>query len=177
MQQRVAVARAMSMDPRILLMDEPFGALDDQTRQTLGSEMCKLLTATGRTVVLVKHSLDEAVFWADWTIVLTARPGRIMTEIEVAAPRPRPLSFIATPEFAQIRSQLFKLLAVPAESELTLPEPADIALGDDDVDRHLRTSRRPGQLPGQVILLRVVVLAALVGVWVWGPASRWRLPR
>ena len=118
MQQRVAVARAMSMDPRILLMDEPFGALDEQTRQRLGSEMSTLLTGTGRTVVMVTHSLDEAVFWADRIVVLSTRPGRIAKEIEVAAPRPRPLSFIGTPEFARIRSELFQLLAVPAESRL-----------------------------------------------------------
>jgi len=114
MQQRVAVARAMAMDPDILLMDEPFGALDEQTRQKLGSEMGRILTETERSVVMVTHSLDEAVFWADRIIVLSARPGRIAKEIEVKAPRPRSLSFIGTDEFAMIRSELFRLLEVPS---------------------------------------------------------------
>jgi NitT/TauT family transport system ATP-binding protein len=114
MQQRVAVARAMAMDPDILLMDEPFGALDEQTRQKLGSEMGRILTETERSVVMVTHSLDEAVFWADRIIVLSARPGRIVKEIEVKAPRPRSLSFIGTDAFAMIRAELFRLLEVPS---------------------------------------------------------------
>jgi NitT/TauT family transport system ATP-binding protein len=114
MQQRVAVARAMCMDPSILLMDEPFGALDEQTRRHLGSEMTRLLTEAGRTVVMVTHSLDEAIMWADRIIVLSARPGRIAKEIPVPTPRPRPLSFVGTPEFAEIRAELFALLESPA---------------------------------------------------------------
>lgn len=117
MQQRVAVARAMAMDPGILLMDEPFGALDEQTRQRLGFEMGRLLTETERTVVMVTHSLDEAIFWADRIIVLSARPGRIAKEIRVSAPRPRPFSFIGAPEFAAIRAELFSLLEVPSAVE------------------------------------------------------------
>jgi NitT/TauT family transport system ATP-binding protein len=114
MQQRVAVARAMCMDPSILLMDEPFGALDEQTRRHLGSEMTRLLTDAGRTVVMVTHSLDEAIMWADRIIVLSARPGRIAKEIPVSTPRPRPLSFVGTPEFAEIRAELFALLESPS---------------------------------------------------------------
>jgi NitT/TauT family transport system ATP-binding protein len=114
MQQRVAIARAMSMDPGILLMDEPFGALDEQTRRHLGLEMGRLLSEANRTVVMVTHSLDEAIMWADRIIVLSARPGRIAREIEVAAPRPRPLEFVGTPEFAAIRAELFNLLEHPA---------------------------------------------------------------
>lgn len=110
MQQRVAVARAMSMDPEILLMDEPFGALDEQTRRHLGNEMCRILTEAERTVVMVTHSLDEAIFWADRIIVLSARPGQIMREIKVSEARPRRLDFVASAEFASIRSELFQLL-------------------------------------------------------------------
>ena len=110
MQQRVAVARAMSMDPEILLMDEPFGALDEQTRRHLGFEMVRLLTEARRTVVMVTHSLDEAILWADRIVVLSSRPGRIIREIAVNEPRPRDLSFVATPEFAEVRSELFGLL-------------------------------------------------------------------
>jgi NitT/TauT family transport system ATP-binding protein len=130
MQQRVAIARAMCMDPRNLLLDEPFGALDEQTRQRLGFEMARILTEAERTVVMVTHSLDEAIFWADRIIVLSSRPGRIAREIHVPTMRPRPLSFIGTPEFASIRSELFRLLEVPAEgapSISAVPSPAESA--------------------------------------------------
>lgn len=110
MQQRVAIARALLMDPEILLMDEPFGALDEQTRRHLGFEMSRILTEADRTVVMVTHSLDEAILWADRIIVLSSRPGRIIREIHVAQARPRWLEFIATPEFAAIRAELFRLL-------------------------------------------------------------------
>jgi NitT/TauT family transport system ATP-binding protein len=123
MQQRVAVARAMCMDPSILLMDEPFGALDEQTRRHLGSEMTRLLTEAGRTVVMVTHSLDEAIMWADRIIVLSARPGRIAKEIPVRTPRPRPLSFVGTPEFAEIRAELFDLLESPTTGASTDVQP------------------------------------------------------
>lgn len=121
MQQRVAVARAMSMDPEILLMDEPFGALDEQTRRHLGNEMCRILTEAERTVVMVTHSLDEAIFWADRIVVLSARPGQIVREITVSEPRPRKLDFVASPEFAAIRSELFQLLEATEK-----PAPAGI---------------------------------------------------
>lgn len=110
MQQRVAVARAMSMDPTIMLMDEPFGALDEQTRRHLGVEMTRLLTESDRTVVMVTHSLDEAIFWADRIIVLSARPGRIAKEMVVDEPRPRTIDFVGTHKFGEIRSELFGLL-------------------------------------------------------------------
>jgi NitT/TauT family transport system ATP-binding protein len=110
MQQRVAIARAMAMDPTIMLMDEPFGALDEQTRRHLGFDMSRILTERERSVVMVTHSLDEAILWADRLIVLSARPGRIAREIIVDEPRPRELKFIGTPRFAEIRSELFGLL-------------------------------------------------------------------
>jgi NitT/TauT family transport system ATP-binding protein len=110
MQQRVAVARALAMEPQVLLMDEPFGALDEQSRRTLGSEMATILEQTRRSVVLITHSLDEAIFWADRIVVMSARPGQITGEITVHAPRPRDLSFMTTPEFQEIRVHLFELI-------------------------------------------------------------------
>ena len=110
MQQRVAVARAMSMEPKILLLDEPFGALDEQTRRHLGSEMARMLSDNESTVVMVTHSLDEAILWGDRIITLSARPGQIAREIKVDMPRPRSLDFVGTPEFNQIRAELFTLL-------------------------------------------------------------------
>jgi NitT/TauT family transport system ATP-binding protein len=110
MQQRVAVARAMAMDPAILLMDEPFGALDEQTRRHLGFEMASMLTDNDSTVVLVTHSLDEAILWADRIVVLGSRPGRIIREIRIDAERPRDFDFVGTPEFNAVRSELYGLL-------------------------------------------------------------------
>jgi NitT/TauT family transport system ATP-binding protein len=131
MQQRVAVARALSMDPRTLLMDEPFGALDEQTRRQLGYEMVQLLTAQGKTVVTVTHSLDEAIFWADRILVMAAGPGRIRAELKVGTPRPRNLDFIATPHFAELRMKLFELISLqpPTESEAVaeVAQPVDAA--------------------------------------------------
>jgi len=110
MQQRVAVARALAMEPAYLLMDEPFGALDEQTRRSLGADLGQRLTATGQGVVLITHSLEEAIYWADRIVVLSARPGRVLTEIRVAETRPRSLDFMTTPEFAGIRAELFSLI-------------------------------------------------------------------
>jgi NitT/TauT family transport system ATP-binding protein len=111
MQQRVAVARAMAMEPEVLLMDEPFGALDEQTRQRLGYQMSKILTTNNKGVVMVTHSLDEAIFWADRIVVMSPRPGRIVREIIVDEPRPREVSFIADPRFSLIRQELFTLIS------------------------------------------------------------------
>jgi NitT/TauT family transport system ATP-binding protein len=110
MQQRVAVARALAMEPRVLLMDEPFGALDEQSRRALGADMARILEQTERSVVLITHSLDEAIFWADRIIVMSSRPGTIIEEIEVKAPRPRDLSMMTEPEFQAIRVRLFDLI-------------------------------------------------------------------
>ena len=110
MQQRVAVARAIAMEPQVLLMDEPFGALDEQSRRALGFEMAKLLESTNRSVVLITHSLDEAIYWADRIIVMSDRPGQIIEEIKVPTPRPRDLDFMTTQEFQDIRVRLFELI-------------------------------------------------------------------
>jgi NitT/TauT family transport system ATP-binding protein len=110
MQQRVAVARALALEPKMLLMDEPFGALDEQTRRNLGMDLARILGESGQAVVMITHSLDEAIFWADRIIVMSARPGRIAEEIQVTAPRPRDLSFMTSKEFQDIRVHLFEQL-------------------------------------------------------------------
>jgi NitT/TauT family transport system ATP-binding protein len=115
MQQRVAVARALTMDPEVLLLDEPFGAVDEQSRRRLGVEMTQLLTAAGQTTVMVTHSLDEAVFWADRVLLISARPGTIVEEIRVEASRPRDMSFMMTEEFKALHSTLFGLLEKEAD--------------------------------------------------------------
>jgi NitT/TauT family transport system ATP-binding protein len=110
MRQRVAIARALSYRPEILLMDEPFGALDAMTRDKMNMELQRIAQATEATVVFVTHSIAEAVFLADRVVLLSARPGRIRSITEVDAPRPRPLEFSADAGFQdtvlELRRQL-----------------------------------------------------------------------
>jgi NitT/TauT family transport system ATP-binding protein len=117
MQQRVAVARALTMEPEVLLLDEPFGAVDEQSRRRLGAEMTALLTAAGQTTIMVTHSLDEAIFWADRVLVISARPGTIVEDVHVNAPRPRDLSFMVSPEFETLRTKLFAMLEEQADRQ------------------------------------------------------------
>jgi NitT/TauT family transport system ATP-binding protein len=100
MRQRVAVTRALALDPVLLLMDEPFGALDAQTRNTLQQELLQIWEKTRKTIVFITHSVDEAVFMADRIIVLTPRPGRLCRIFPVDLPRPRDRTSV---EFAQVR--------------------------------------------------------------------------
>jgi NitT/TauT family transport system ATP-binding protein len=106
MRQRAAIARALSYDPQILLMDEPFGALDAITRDQLNLELQRIWLRQGCTVVFVTHSIAEAVFLGDRILLLSPRPGRIDTEIEVPFPRPRPTSVQTLPEFQAIVQRL-----------------------------------------------------------------------
>ncbi len=103
MRQRAALARALSLETGILLMDEPFGALDEQTRMVLGEDLSVLLSRTDKTIVFVTHSLGEAVFLADRVAVFSARPGRIKEIIEVDEPHPRKPDFITSEKFTRIR--------------------------------------------------------------------------
>jgi len=89
MQQRVGIARALAVDPAVLLMDEPFGALDEQTRRLLQEELLGIMERAGKTVVFVTHSMEEAVLLGDRIVLMTARPGRIESLIDVPLPRPR----------------------------------------------------------------------------------------
>ncbi len=110
MQQRASIARALLHDPKILLMDEPFGALDAMTREQMNLELQRIWQKSGKTVVLVTHSISEAVFLGDRVLVMTPRPGRLETVIPVKIARPRGLDGMATPEFGGITHEIRRLL-------------------------------------------------------------------
>jgi NitT/TauT family transport system ATP-binding protein len=108
MRQRIAVARALAIDPSILLMDEPFGALDAQTRNFLQHELLNIWEKTKKTILFVTHSVDEAVFLADRIVVLTARPGTICEIIPIDQPRPRDRTSV---EFAKVRRHVLEMIS------------------------------------------------------------------
>lgn len=107
MRQRVAVARALALDPSVLLMDEPFGALDAQTRNMLQQELLDIWEATKKTIIFITHSVDEAVYLSDRIIVLTPRPGRICRIFTIDLPRPRDRTSM---EFGQVRREVLDLI-------------------------------------------------------------------
>jgi NitT/TauT family transport system ATP-binding protein len=107
MKQRVGIARALANDPTILLMDEPFGALDAQTRNLMQKELLRIWKETKKTVIFITHSVDEAVFLSDRIIVLTTRPSNIKTEVKITWERPRDRASV---EFANMRKQILEQL-------------------------------------------------------------------
>jgi ABC-type nitrate/sulfonate/bicarbonate transport system ATPase subunit len=121
MRQRVGFARALSLDPQIILMDEPFSSVDEQTRELLQEQLLELWSATGKTIFFITHSIDEAVYMADRVVVMGARPGRIVEEIAVDLPRPRSGGVRAQPRFGEIRSYAWEILkkGIRESAELT----------------------------------------------------------
>lgn len=109
-QQRVGVARALAADPPVLLMDEPFGALDEITRDRLNEELLRIWQATGTTILFVTHSIPESVFLSQKVLVLSSHPGRVRELVPIDLPYPRELSVRDTPEFTAIAAHLRQLL-------------------------------------------------------------------
>jgi NitT/TauT family transport system ATP-binding protein len=111
MRQRGAIARAFVTDPAMLLMDEPFAALDAQNRIILQAELVRIWEETGKTVVYITHSIDEALLLGDRTVVMTAQPGRIKEIIDIPFPHPRNvMELSATPEFGALKLAIWRIL-------------------------------------------------------------------
>jgi NitT/TauT family transport system ATP-binding protein len=110
MKQRVALARVLAFNPKVLLMDEPFGALDAQTRETMQEEVTRLWERTRKTIVFVTHDIEEAVFLGDRVVVLSARPGRIREEVKIDLPRPRTLEIKKSTQCHEYRNHIWDLI-------------------------------------------------------------------
>jgi len=123
MRQRVAIARALIHDPAILLMDEPFGALDALTRESMNMELLKIWDSAKKTVFLITHSISEAVFMSDRVLVMSPRPGRVVEDVAIDLPRPRNLDMLSEAGFGTYTKRLRRLLEVGVESytKTTMP--------------------------------------------------------
>lgn len=110
MKQRVGLARGLVMSPDILFLDEPFGALDAQTRLYLQEQLAELVERSAKTVILITHSIEEAIFLGDHVVVMTARPGKIAATIDVDLPRPRNIDVQNNPRFGELFSEIYGLL-------------------------------------------------------------------
>jgi NitT/TauT family transport system ATP-binding protein len=112
MQQRVSIARALIHDPKLLLMDEPFGALDALTRERMNLELLRIWQEARKTVLFVTHGISEAVFLSDRVIVLSARPSRMIKALDIELPRPRTLEVRTSPEFGKYSLEIYNLLEI-----------------------------------------------------------------
>ena len=123
MRQRVGFARVLALDPDIILMDEPFSAVDEQTRELLQEQLLDLWRATKKTIVFITHSIDEAAYMADRVVVMGARPGRIVEEITVELPRPRTAEVRTSAEFGEIRGYAWEILKKTMQETAGLDSP------------------------------------------------------
>jgi NitT/TauT family transport system ATP-binding protein len=124
MQQRVSIARALSFDPALLLMDEPFGALDEMTRERLNLELLRIWEASASTMVFVTHSIAEAVFLSTRVVVMSPRPGRISTVIPIDLPQPRTAAMREDPRFFELVTQVREALHLGTDVDRQLAAPS-----------------------------------------------------
>jgi NitT/TauT family transport system ATP-binding protein len=129
MQQRANLARALTVDPEILLMDEPFAALDAQTRELMQAELLRIWNAAKKTVLFITHQIDEAIFLSDRVIVMSARPGRILADLPITLPRPRKLEVKRTPEFVEYTDAIWRMISGELQPE-AVPLPVDTETGE-----------------------------------------------
>ena len=123
MAQRTTLARALAQNPEVLLLDEPFGALDALTRERMAAELLRIWERNQRTVLMVTHSVEEAALLADRVVVLSARPGHVVEIIEVTLPRPRSPALLATPELQRIAGHLREALSEGNSNTMARPTP------------------------------------------------------
>ncbi|HEY7063827.1 MAG TPA: ABC transporter ATP-binding protein [Chloroflexota bacterium] len=122
MRQRVAIARGLIQDPQILLLDEPFAALDEQTRMKMGAELLRIWEQRRKTVLFVTHNLTEATFLSDRVLVLGPRPARVLADIAIDLPRPRDFELMATEHFGRLRDRMWRLI-MASEQQTGLAQP------------------------------------------------------
>ena len=125
MKQRVAIARGLIQDPKVLLMDEPFAALDEQTRLRMGSEVLRIWEATHKTVLFVTHNLTEAVFLSDEIVVLGTRPATVLDRVAIDLPRPRTYDVMATEHFGRLRDRIWRQIMQTDDAELAAGPTSD----------------------------------------------------
>jgi NitT/TauT family transport system ATP-binding protein len=118
MRQRVGIARALAVEPAVFLMDEPFSALDAQTRQLMQEELLAIWERTRQTIVYVTHNIQEAVYMADRVVVLSRRPGRVLAEVKIELPRPRTENMLGEPAFVHAAERIWHLIRDQAAQAL-----------------------------------------------------------
>jgi NitT/TauT family transport system ATP-binding protein len=127
MQQRAAISRALVHDPKMLLMDEPFGALDAMTREQMNLDLQRIWMEAGKTVILITHSIPEAVFLGDRVVVMSSRPGRVARIVDVPIPRPRSIDAMGDPLFGRLTSEIRHLLYGRSDPDPHLPSGGGIS--------------------------------------------------
>jgi NitT/TauT family transport system ATP-binding protein len=125
MRQRVCIARTLVLEPKVLLLDEPFGALDQQTRLLMGDELLRIWRETGATVVLITHALDEAAMLSDRVAVMSARPGKFIDIVTTGWPRTRDSRIVSDPQFGALTARLWEKLRAESLRAMQMPDPSE----------------------------------------------------
>ena len=163
MRQRAALARTLAMEPSVLLMDEPFGALDAQTREAMQEELMRLWQASGLTVIFVTHDISEAVFLGDRVVVMGVSPGRIVEDCRIGLPRPRTAETRTDPRVLEYRAHLWELLARHTPARNREPEPSPVSDGRAPI----------GALRGAPWIVSIAFAASALAIWQLGAAMSW----